>query len=665
MAPPGVARQNKPKLGSKTRRKAQEARNATLRRLSRPLKREMPHQMSIASNDLQPLIELAYWSTFTEVRRDAAAAFVALCSKDDNLHTLSRAGALGALLALMGGTDHSQHGVLDPECRRDAALAVANLCKLDDIKSRLLSSPHGLETVLEMIQDPDDRVKRAALHIVERLCDLRETCVAVIKEYGLKDLAPQLNCGDHTVRTRAARVLHSVAHHDLEPHLLYDPSVVQSVLQCLEDDFAPSDEPVQASLLTYVRKTADNMENKALLAKDGLARMLLRKLTLQSVELGNISVILQVLLSLCGDEANHHGFLHEDSMLPQLCALVFRDLPLRRRTALPTKSAFGCKQSAEKLSMSLVRAKEDTETLKSELGVVQTLAKIILTLAEVPANAEAIIQSKSLTHFNASMLSEGEFAGDKKLIRRVALTLWNLTNHVRASQRMCHMLGAQGSIDLAQFFLMGHDDERKGIAVRTFAIFMRHTNLHSLLTSPHIFRELVAMGYLPNEQLAVAELVHRISEFPSFFPLILENGAIKVILYILKSHEVIRIPENLAKWILETVERMVKVSGVDKEIIESDTLGHIYKISKMRDNPSARSAKQITRGMRQEVSLLKIQLVVANFVRAVRARKERKKEIERREMEKQRALETERAIKELERQVQAISGFELPYEAQE
>lgn len=225
--------------GSRVRRKAQEARNATLRRLARPLKRELPHQMPIASMDLQPLIDLAYWSTFVEVRRDAAAAFVALSSEEDNLHNLSRGGALGALLALMGAAGQGAQGGLDPECRRDAALAVARLCKLDDVKERLLSSPHGLETVLEMVCDEDQRVKRAALQIVERLCSLRDTCVAVVEELGLRDLAPQLNAGDHAVRLRAAHVLLNVAHQGLPPRLLYDPVVVRNVLDCLAEDFAP------------------------------------------------------------------------------------------------------------------------------------------------------------------------------------------------------------------------------------------------------------------------------------------------------------------------------------------------------------------------------------------------------------------------------------------
>ena len=40
--------------------------------------------------------------------------------------------------------------ISDPDCRRDAAVALEQLCKLDDIKARLLSAPNGFEGVLRV-----------------------------------------------------------------------------------------------------------------------------------------------------------------------------------------------------------------------------------------------------------------------------------------------------------------------------------------------------------------------------------------------------------------------------------------------------------------------------------------------------------------------------------
>ena len=104
-------------------------------------------------------------------------------------------------------------------------------------------------------------------------------------------------------------------------------------------------------------------------------------------------------------------------------------------------------------------------------------SQIILTLASVPENASTVIDSKVLAFFNVALLTEGEFAGDRRLSKSVALILWNLASSAEHSKDLCHQLGAQGALDLAQHFLFDLDDTRKGYAVRALAIFFRHTNV--------------------------------------------------------------------------------------------------------------------------------------------------------------------------------------------
>ena len=41
---------------------------------------------------VRPLVDLAYWSSFVEVRRDCAAAFATLSMNSENLDVLSRSG---------------------------------------------------------------------------------------------------------------------------------------------------------------------------------------------------------------------------------------------------------------------------------------------------------------------------------------------------------------------------------------------------------------------------------------------------------------------------------------------------------------------------------------------------------------------------------------------
>ena len=132
-------------LAPLTKRRSKKAKKQAQRRLMAPLNRTTEPK-PLDSETLHPLIDLSYWSDYVEVRRDAAAAFVALSITEKNLEVMSKAGCLGALLSLMGVDGK----VSDPDCRRDAAVALEKLCKLDDIKARLLSAPNGFNTVLQV-----------------------------------------------------------------------------------------------------------------------------------------------------------------------------------------------------------------------------------------------------------------------------------------------------------------------------------------------------------------------------------------------------------------------------------------------------------------------------------------------------------------------------------
>jgi hypothetical protein len=106
--------------------------------------------------------------------------------------------------------------------------------------------------------------------------------------------------------------------------------------------------------------------------------------------------------------------------------------------------------------------------------------QIILTFTSKPQNASTVIDSKVLAFFNVSVLTEGEFAGDRRLSKAVALLMWNLSSASQDSSDLCHKLGAQGALDLAQHFLFDLDDTRKGYAVRALSIFFCHTNVSDL-----------------------------------------------------------------------------------------------------------------------------------------------------------------------------------------
>ena len=151
--------------------------SSALDRLTKTPKRSF-HMGNLDVEMLAPLVDLAYWSTFLEVRRDAAAAFATLALNEANLEVLSHSGALGALLALIGVNNGK--GKNDVHVHRDAAAALACLAKLDDIKHRLLKAPDGLNSIYYLCKSPSFEVKRAAVNILENLCKLDEVKEEVV-----------------------------------------------------------------------------------------------------------------------------------------------------------------------------------------------------------------------------------------------------------------------------------------------------------------------------------------------------------------------------------------------------------------------------------------------------------------------------------------------------
>ena len=147
-----------------------------LQRLTEPARRDFTVE-TLEVDTLRPLVDLAYWSTFIEVRRDAAAAFATLCMNEANLQVLSQAGTLGALLALIGVTN----GKTDTQMLKDTASALSDLITLDDIKLRILKAPEGLESIFYLSRSSSIEVKRAAIKTISNLCTIDETKQAVVE----------------------------------------------------------------------------------------------------------------------------------------------------------------------------------------------------------------------------------------------------------------------------------------------------------------------------------------------------------------------------------------------------------------------------------------------------------------------------------------------------
>ncbi|OQR98912.1 hypothetical protein THRCLA_06640 [Thraustotheca clavata] len=138
------------------------------------------HHPDINFDDLRPLIDIAYWSSFGEVRRDTASAFCTLSKNVANLEILADSGALGAALALIAGTKSS----MDLVILRDSAETIAQLIQLPSMQRKLLAAPTGLSTVFSILRVADIETKPTAIRLVLRLLELPEANLLFVKEGG-------------------------------------------------------------------------------------------------------------------------------------------------------------------------------------------------------------------------------------------------------------------------------------------------------------------------------------------------------------------------------------------------------------------------------------------------------------------------------------------------
>ncbi len=293
---------------------------------------------------LRPLVDLAYWSTFVEVRRDCAAAFATLSMNDANLDVLSQAGALGALLALVGVGNHKN----DSQVHRDAATALSQLVKLDDIKLRLLKAPDGLKALFYMTRSPSVSVKRAATKTLHNLAAIDEAKEAIFAGAGIRLLLNLVTVKDEKTKRAAVKVIRRCTELEANRALFMDPATLRSVVGLLMDT---PDAVMRRDLIEVVNLLAQIDSHKEILMDMGLLPALLRHadLTLSTVQMSLQCV--ECLALLVSDSPKNQTFIVDRGAIGTLVRCVFEDLP-----RFFSRQASKSRQAAQGGSSSLVSA---------------------------------------------------------------------------------------------------------------------------------------------------------------------------------------------------------------------------------------------------------------------------------------------------------------------
>ena len=173
-----------------------------LERLTKPIARSNVVQ-PLNVETLRPLIDLAHYSTFVEVRRDCAAAFATLSQNADNAVILRDCGIVSALIALA-------KEVKDAETLTDALCAIKNLCTDKSVKESLLKSDEVKSSLYRLSLSLKADVKRSALGVLYVFAEGAGSLSLMTSEC-FKVLLRCLGDKDEKSRRRAARILYRMS----------------------------------------------------------------------------------------------------------------------------------------------------------------------------------------------------------------------------------------------------------------------------------------------------------------------------------------------------------------------------------------------------------------------------------------------------------------------
>eukprot|EP00752_Nemacystus_decipiens_P012475 g11049.t1 len=257
--------------------------------LSKPVFRR--HVMKeLTKEEIQAMVDLAYWSDFDTSRRDAASAFATLSMNEHNVDVLDRAGVLGAVLALIAREAHSVRkkrplSKASADCLQDASWCLRRMLRRDDIKSRFLEAPGGLTNVLALTGSEE--------------VSLRHTAARVVRG---------LSRSPHTT-----------------PKSLMDADIVRFLLCLLEEGDEPAAEQEEALCIAYFTKVSSDEEACSELAELGLSRYLIRVLPERRLSLQNRLAMLEALERMAGSP-RCEGHLIDEGLFEALVGLCFNEI---------------------------------------------------------------------------------------------------------------------------------------------------------------------------------------------------------------------------------------------------------------------------------------------------------------------------------------------------
>ena len=603
------AREDKPSHRSKT----------TSPSYLRPLHRSYRVE-ALGPDSIKPLVELGFWSKSVEVRRDSAAALSTLARNPDNLGTLGRSGALGATLSLLISTDDA--------CVRDATLTLGQLVQCVELADRFMERTGGLETVLGLLRSP---APRPALVVVANLACQRGAADAIVARGGLRPLVALLRAPRHDIRNEAAGVVAELARRARDRTALgADGAVVRAVLALLAGEFTDREAAVEAAVVGFVAALAAGPAAAAALIEHGGVTTLCAKLRDQSPPLEMVAKLLRAILALAAAPAARAALVAAGA-LDAVAACAFAELPARYGVVSlsvlgPVDGAAGGTPAPRGggegggAGGAAATAAALADPHAAPRRVVVTAVEVVDALSQDAEGAAAVVDARVLPH--VLPVATVTFRRDRRLgrasahiIRRCALAARDQPSEA-ASRRLAHALASQGAIAALGHHLGSSDLDSQSSSAHALAALSDARDVTAALTRPAVLTSLVALLHLPEPE-AACRLIACVADKPRAARVLLDGGAAASLLGLLGP--ALGRSARYAVDLLNAVQRLLE-AATPAERDAAARHGGLRVVRRVAntDHPARAAAKGVLRALKEEASLLLVQLAILSFLKRFR-----------------------------------------------
>ena len=597
------AREDKPSHRSKT----------TSPSYLRPLHRSYRVE-ALGPDSIKPLVELGFWSKSVEVRRDSAAALSTLARNPDNLGTLGRSGALGATLSLLISTDDA--------CVRDATLTLGQLVQCVELADRFMERTGGLETVLGLLRSP---APRPALVVVANLACQRGAADAIVARGGLRPLVALLRAPRHDIRNEAAGVVAELARRARDRTALgADGAVVRAVRALLAGEFTDREAAAEAASGRR-RARGRAAAAAALIEHGGVTTLCARGIRARR---SRWSRTVRAILALAAAPAARGAGGRRRARRSR--GLRFAELPARygvvslsvlgpvdgaaggtpRRAAGARGGAGGAAALAAALA----------DPHAAPRRVVVTAVEVVDALSQDAEGAAAVVDARVLPH--VLPVATVTFRRDRRLgrasahiIRRCALAARDQPSEA-ASRRLAHALASQGAIAALGHHLGSSDLDSQSSSAHALAALSDARDVTAALTRPAVLTSLVALLHLPEPE-AACRLIACVADKPRAARVLLDGGAAASLLGLLGP--ALGRSARYAVDLLNAVQRLLE-AATPAERDAAARHGGLRVVRRVAntDHPARAAAKGVLRALKEEASLLLVQLAILSFLKRFR-----------------------------------------------